>query len=366
MSLLAVTDACRAAMSEWQSDKPVAALMGEFSAGKSTLLNFLLGADVAPTKVTATPLPPVWFCYADTPFTYGLKADGSEEAVDLSDTEINFRANYVMIRKGVDCAKLKDCDIVDAPGISDPELRKDALRFLFTYIDFVIWCTAAGQAWRQTENAAYSKFAEATKTNSILIITRFDKLRSEKDRGKVLKRVQTEVHSKFASIVALQTPKAAAVAPADRTDDEAGAWVKTGGYAVEAALRAAIDAAKPKRRAARPATQTSKTVAPKPANKAKRKKTSSKQGESSLETAVTLTSQLENLKTIPANSPHCSEIDHLIASIPCEKDDAQSENSSLRACTWIDRDGLEINKLLSQIGRELGAFSDGPKLRLDT
>ena len=40
--------------------KPRIALMGEFSAGKSTLANMLVGAQHLPVQVTATQLPPVW------------------------------------------------------------------------------------------------------------------------------------------------------------------------------------------------------------------------------------------------------------------------------------------------------------------
>ena len=40
--------------------KPRVALMGEFSAGKSTLSNLLIGGSALPTQVTATQLPPVW------------------------------------------------------------------------------------------------------------------------------------------------------------------------------------------------------------------------------------------------------------------------------------------------------------------
>ena len=37
--------------------RPRIALMGEFSSGKSTLLNLLIGEALLPTKVTATELP---------------------------------------------------------------------------------------------------------------------------------------------------------------------------------------------------------------------------------------------------------------------------------------------------------------------
>ena len=45
------------------SQMPRIALMGEFSAGKSTLTNLLLGSRPLPVKVTATRLPPVWISH---------------------------------------------------------------------------------------------------------------------------------------------------------------------------------------------------------------------------------------------------------------------------------------------------------------
>ena len=46
-------------LAQWSMRKPVIALMGEFSAGKSTLLNLLVGRNILPTQVTATRMPPV-------------------------------------------------------------------------------------------------------------------------------------------------------------------------------------------------------------------------------------------------------------------------------------------------------------------
>nr|WP_300975939.1 dynamin family protein [Yoonia sp.] len=66
--------------------KPRIALMGEFSAGKSTLSNLLLGARPLPEKVTATRLAPVWMSYGDTP-AYRVLVDGSTEPVSLDQLE---------------------------------------------------------------------------------------------------------------------------------------------------------------------------------------------------------------------------------------------------------------------------------------
>ena len=57
--------------------RPRVALMGEFSAGKSTLSNLLVGRSALPVNVTATQLPPVWMSYGDEqPYRVGL--DGEE------------------------------------------------------------------------------------------------------------------------------------------------------------------------------------------------------------------------------------------------------------------------------------------------
>ena len=63
---------------EFPVTRPVIALMGEFSAGKSTLANLLLGEGRSPVQVTATQLPPVWFSYgSEAPYKVDL--DGNED-----------------------------------------------------------------------------------------------------------------------------------------------------------------------------------------------------------------------------------------------------------------------------------------------
>jgi hypothetical protein len=63
--------------------KPRIALMGEFSAGKSTLSNLLIGAAPLPMKVTATQLPPVWISWGDdTPYREDI--DGETHPVDIA------------------------------------------------------------------------------------------------------------------------------------------------------------------------------------------------------------------------------------------------------------------------------------------
>lgn len=365
-------EALQEIIDSWRGTKPVAGLMGEFSAGKSTLLNFVLEQDVAITRVTATPMPPTLFTYSDKPFAKGLRHDGTVEAVDLGEEDIDFREQYLIIQRGVKSKTLKKCDIIDAPGISDPTQGKGALRFLNRHLDFVIWCTAASQAWRQTEKSAFEKLAKATRENSVLVITRFDKLRGRKDQEKVLNRVQAETSELFATVIGLETLKANAVPADERTDAKTGAWVKTGGFGFAAALDAAIATTAPK--AAKRAPVETKTVSGKEDSKpaaakakpssvaaAPVKKTAQKHGDFMAE----FVQNLNDLKTIPGNSQHCSAIDHLIATIPCEETLTEINSSALRECTRINGNDLEIERLASQISFEFRAFGNGPSVRID-
>ena len=226
---------------DWYTTKPVYALMGEYSAGKSTLLNLLLDQYALPTKVTATNLPPVWLTFSDTNTCQGLRFDGVLEDVDLNETSDDIRDHYVVLRMGVTSDRLIGADIIDTPGISDPKLEKGALNFLGDYTDFVLWLSAANQAWRQTEKMAWTSFPETLRDNSVLLLTRADKLRNVKDLEKVCKRCTTETANLFREIVPLMTTKAAAIAYEDRTADADSEWVAAGGAALEKSLTTSLE-----------------------------------------------------------------------------------------------------------------------------
>ena len=248
---------------DWYMANPVYALMGEYSSGKSTLLNLLLDTDALPTKVTATNLPPVWLTYGETNSCVGLRHDGSLEDVDLSNTDEDVRENYVVLRMALPSERLKTTDIIDTPGISDPKLEKGALAFLGDYVDFVVWLSAANQAWRQTEKMAWTAFPETLRDTSILVLTRADKMRNATDLGKVVKRCTTETADLFRDIIPLQTKKAAAVPHGERTNDDESLWVTTGAAAVDAALATSLTEAHDARENGRLALAQSKSKAAK-------------------------------------------------------------------------------------------------------
>lgn len=189
--------------------KPRIALMGEFSAGKSTLSNLLLGSRPLPERVTATRLSPVWMAQG-TDAPYRVETDGGLELISLDKLEGIPVEETRVIRLFFESDILEVCDLIDFPGISDPNMSGDVVERMLEEIDAVLWCTHATQAWRQSESAMWAKFPEAVKARSSLLITRFDKLTTEKDQSRVLRRVMKETEGQFGGTFPISLTRALA------------------------------------------------------------------------------------------------------------------------------------------------------------
>jgi hypothetical protein len=178
--------------------KPRIALMGEFSAGKSTLSNLLIGAAPLPMKVTATQLPPVWISFGEgAPYREDL--DGETNPIDIARLSEIDPAETRAIRIFERSEVLEMCDIIDMPGISDPNMDADVWERVIGKADAVIWCTHATQAWRQTEASVWESLDPRLHDRSLLLITRWDKIHGESDRARVLRRVERETEGLFAA-----------------------------------------------------------------------------------------------------------------------------------------------------------------------
>ncbi len=179
--------------------KPVIALLGEFSAGKSTLANVLLGTSRSPVRVTATQVPPIWFV-AGGGAPVRVAADGRE--IDLPDgilSDVPLHSTRA-VRIPVQAEFLERFSLIDMPGSSDPNMSPDTWDALLPLADIVIWCTPATQAWRQSEAAIWDMVPDVLYQRSLLLLTRMDKLGSDADRSRVLGRVERETAGLFRSV----------------------------------------------------------------------------------------------------------------------------------------------------------------------
>ncbi|WP_322892146.1 MULTISPECIES: dynamin family protein [unclassified Yoonia] len=217
----------RTKMAEWFQAKPVFALMGEFSAGKSTLLNMLLAQPLIPTKVTATKLPVIWLSYGQDPHWHGFTTDGAAgpERSGLPDWDV--LDSYSLVRIMLDSPLLRLCDVVDTPGISDPRIASGSLEPVAENVDFCLWCTPANQAWRQSEKGTWLSLPARLRDTSILTVTRADQLASAQDLTKVIRRLETDAGPVFGSVVPISSIKGAAAMQHDRVTNQ-DLWIESG------------------------------------------------------------------------------------------------------------------------------------------
>ena len=215
--------------------KPRLVLMGEFSAGKSTLTNILLDKTPLPMRVTATRLPPVQISYG-TPAAFAVGYDGESTEVELDKiAEVPFDET-LMVNVHMESDVLQLCDLVDMPGISDPNMRHNIWESIIEPDDNVIWCTHATQAWRQSEAAIWQELSQRLSQENILLITQFDKLQNERDKKRVLKRVEHETEGLFDAIYPVS------LLDALHSDDDPEAWETSGAAALsEHVIRMLMD-----------------------------------------------------------------------------------------------------------------------------
>lgn len=197
------------------------ALMGEFSAGKTTLSKLFLGNAPLPVKVTATRLPPVWISQGKSA-AYAVGHDGQETSISIEDIDQVRMEETRMIRLFNPSETLEICDLIDMPGISDPNMSSEAWLPVMTEVDSVIWCTQATQAWRQSEAAVWEQISGQTNGENFLLVTQVDKLQSERDLDRVLMRVRKETEGQFDHVFPLSIADAI-----DAGDDEAK-WKASG------------------------------------------------------------------------------------------------------------------------------------------
>jgi len=109
------------------------------------------------------------------------------------------------------------------PGISDPNMQSDVWRAVIGEADHVIWCTHATQAWRQSEAATWESLPQELRAKSLLLLTRFDKLLTPRDRDRVMGRVRRETRGLFHKVFPVSLTQALSAGEDSQIWDQSGA-----------------------------------------------------------------------------------------------------------------------------------------------
>lgn len=197
---------CTDRMAKWDSiinqkkDEPFSlVVIGDFKRGKSTIINAILGKNVAPTNVAPETFTINCISYGDVPsveavLTNGkrvnllkddLRRDRLSELLDFFPGELD----YVDVRS--DAEILKDIRIVDTPGLSDlDELDTQVQEFLLK-ADAVIYVASALSPFSESEQFFIaSHIVPLNFSRLFVLVNMIDAMNTMEDIEKIVNRVQ--------------------------------------------------------------------------------------------------------------------------------------------------------------------------------
>ena len=189
----------------------VFALVGEFNSGKSSLCNALMELDTLPTDLFATTsVPTRLYWSSDVEMTYSTSS-GRDLPPTLSLAEIDEPLSRIDI--GAPADVLSSIELVDMPGLANPEAERSNIDLSSIRFDALIWCTPITQAWKETEQMVWSRLPVPLQQRTILALT-FADLVTAGEGERVRERLSREA-GPFASIVAVSAVSGHAAGPAD-------------------------------------------------------------------------------------------------------------------------------------------------------
>ncbi|HEY7372916.1 MAG TPA: dynamin family protein, partial [Polyangia bacterium] len=206
-------------------DRPLlVAVMGEFNAGKSSFVNALCGANVAPTGVTPTTATVNVLRYGAEAAARVVGHDGGTRplpAADVARFLTGLRAEEArairMVEIFLPVEALRRVEIVDTPGLNSilPEHERVTRDFL-QEADAIVWVFAIGQAAKATEKAAL-RHAHGAGKRVVGVLNKVDRAEPA-EIAAVTEHVTASLGDLVDIIIPFSATRATAALAANKTD----------------------------------------------------------------------------------------------------------------------------------------------------
>ncbi len=180
-------------------------IMGEFKRGKSTVINALLGEEVAPADVVPASA-------TLNRITYGLKPKATIVYKDgkCEEVPVNKIADYVTkiteesaeTAKSVEQAVVEypcrfcknNVEIIDTPGLNDDERMNEITESVIPKLDAVVMVLSAGSPFSLSEaEFVRNKLMTSDVTRMIVLVNRMDTIYSDKDKERILQEIKRKI-----------------------------------------------------------------------------------------------------------------------------------------------------------------------------
>lgn len=189
-------------------------IMGEFSTGKSTFINALVGKQIAVVGALPTTAVITKLCYGDVEKVTVFNRDGScreyepdewERLTAESDDEANtFHEEIDYVERALPIPVLKDMTVIDSPGLNAlKEAHTEATKRFVEQADTVLWMISSEKAATDTEYQGIEKLIPRLKP--IVIVNKMDLLDEEEgdDPESFLQNIRVKLKDKVQAVIGI-------------------------------------------------------------------------------------------------------------------------------------------------------------------
>ncbi|MCV3534630.1 dynamin family protein [Campylobacter lari] len=188
------------------------AIIGQFSSGKSTLLNLILQKECLPTGVVPVTFKPTFLRYAREYFLRVEYEDGSDEIVDIDElAKFSDQRNELKETKSLHLFApielLKDITLIDTPGLNANDIDTLTTFKELSFMHSAIWLSLIDNAGKKSEEDAIRANAKLLERGGICVLNQKDKLNQD-ELENVLNYAHLVFDKYFEKIIAISCKEA--------------------------------------------------------------------------------------------------------------------------------------------------------------
>ena len=199
ISLVNTANSIRETIEKSEADHFEVAIVGEFKRGKSTIINALLGKELAPSNVSPETYTINEISYAQVPKVEAVLENGDRRILTFKDItrdrlKIKMRLYpskiaYLDIKDNAEI--LKEMRIVDTPGLSDLEDLDRVVTEYLVNADAIMYATSSLLPFSETEQVYLASHVQPQRFGMLyVLVNMIDALNTKQDVDKIMRRFQ--------------------------------------------------------------------------------------------------------------------------------------------------------------------------------